>query len=59
MYYLTINYLNGETVHTGLATFAQVQEAINSIDRLVESIEMHHEIEEFDGNEQSHLSWGI
>jgi hypothetical protein len=59
MYNLTINYLDGETVHSSFATFAQVQQAINSIDRLVDSIEMHHEVEEYDIDEQSHLSWGI
>jgi uncharacterized protein YegP (UPF0339 family) len=59
MYNLTINYMNGETVCSSFETFPQVQQAINAIDKLVDSIEMHHEVEEYDIDEQSHLSWGI
>ena len=62
MYILTINYTNGETVCTSSDDFARIQEAVDSIDRSVETILISREdepVEKFNGDETSHLSGGI
>jgi hypothetical protein len=52
--------MNGYTVHSSFETFSQVQEAINSIDLLVDSIKVDYEEVEHDIDDHtSHFSWGI
>ena len=63
MYVLTIKYLDGSESINSYETLPQVKEHINSIDRLVDSIDMYFDtkepIEEYNGDETSHNSWGI
>lgn len=45
MYVLTINYIEGPSDCFKSDDFARIQEAVDSIDRLIDSLEVHQEPE--------------